>query len=182
MEICILKFKGANDANNSLKEVADAQADRYPWLHEVGVVSRPLIGRISIRATYEDEPAAEVMQGDIASKMSDVGTMTGYLIGSLVGPMHADMAAMEGTMRGQKVGKALEKQLLRIDDIKSVLPRGSSALVLIATPEIDDQMVSLFSRWSPEVIRRDVAQEVQQRLETFQRKTQQDLAERRAST
>jgi len=52
---------------------------------------------------------------------------------------------------------------------------------LIAEPEINDQLVALFSAWSPEVIRRDVAQEVQKRLETFERKTQQDIAQQRAA-
>ena|SRR5450432_445177 len=107
--------------------------------------------------------------------------MTGYLVGSLVGPLHADMAMMEGELRAQRAGKTLEKQLLRTDEVKSALPRGSSALVLIAAPEINDQLVSLFGKWSPEVIRRDVAQEVQKRLETFERKTQQDIAQQRAA-
>ena len=117
----------------------------------------------------------------LAAKIADAGGMTGYLIGSLVGPLHADMAMMEGELRAQRAGKTLENKLLRTDDIKSVLPRGSSALVLIAAPEINDQLVSLFDKWSPEVIRRDVAQEVQKRLETFKRKTQKDIAEQRAA-
>ena len=118
-------------------------------------------------------------QGDLSSKTADAGTMTGYLMGGLVGPLHADWAAMEGAIRGAQAGKALENQLLRIDDVKSVLPRGSSALVLIATPDTNDQMTRLFAKWSPEVIRRDVAQEVQQRLETFQSKVRQDMAQKR---
>jgi uncharacterized membrane protein len=181
MEICILKFKGANDADDALKQVSAAEADRHSWLHEVGVVRRPLVGRISIRATFADDQAVEVRQGELASKIADAGGMTGYLIGSLVGPMHADMAAMSGLVRGTSAGKALEKQLLNIDDIKSVLPRNSSALVLIATPAINDQMANLFTKWSPEVIRRDVAQEVQKRLQAFQEKTLQDIAQQRAA-
>lgn len=51
-----------------------------------------------------------------------------------------------------------------------VLPRGSSALVLVATPDVNDQLVRLFEAWSPEVIRRDVAEEVAQRLHALQRK------------
>jgi uncharacterized membrane protein len=181
MEVCILKFAGTDDADDALKEVVNAQADRIPWLHEVGVVRRPLLGRISIRATFIDDQETEVREGDLAAKIADAGGMTGYLIGSLVGPLHADMAMMEGELRAQRAGKTLENKLLRTDDVKSVLSRGSSALVLIAAPEINDQLVSLFDRWSPEAIRRDVAQEVQKRLETFERKTQKDIAEQRAA-
>jgi uncharacterized membrane protein len=181
MEVCILKFKSTDGADDALKEVVNAQADRNPWLHEVGVVRRPLLGRISIRATFTDDQATEVREGDIAARVANAGSMTGYAIGSLVGPLHADMAMMEGELRAQQAGKALEKQLLRTDEIKSALPRGSSALVLIAEPDINDQLVKLFANWSPEVIRRDVAQEVQKRLETFERKTRQDIDQQRAA-
>ena len=64
------------------------------------------------------------------------------------------------------------------EEIKSRLPRDSSALVLVATPAVNDRMVELFATWSPspEVIRKDVAQEVERRLETFRQKTLQDLS------
>src|SRR5262245_22798520 len=97
MEICILKFTDTSAADEALKSVLDAEGSRNPWLHEVGVVRRPLLGKISIRATFaDDEEPTEVKQGDLASQAADAGAMTGYLIGSMVGPLHADMAAMEG--------------------------------------------------------------------------------------
>ena len=61
--------------------------------------------------------------------------MTGSLIGSLAGPLHAEMAALEGAVGASTAGKELEDQLLFVDDIKRVLPRGFSAVVLVATPE-----------------------------------------------
>jgi uncharacterized membrane protein len=181
MEVCILTFSGTDLADDALKAVVKAEGDRNPWLHEVGVVRRPYLGRFSIRATFADDQVTEVREGDIAARIANAGGMTGYAIGSLVGPLHADMATMEGELRAQRTGKAVEKELLRTDEIKNLLPRGSSALVLIAAPEINDKFVELFSSQSPEVVRRDVAQEVQQRLETFARKTQQDIAQQRAA-
>ncbi len=176
MEACILKFDGANTADDALKKVADAKADRNPWLHEVGVVKRPLLGRISIRATFADDKATEVREGDIRSAVAEAGSMTGYLVGSLVGPLHAEFAATQGGARGKGVGKTLEKMLAPFDEIKRDLPRDSSALVLVATPAVNDRMVELFATWSPKVIRKDVEQEVERRLETFRQKTLQDLS------
>jgi uncharacterized membrane protein len=167
MELCILKFSGTHDADRTFQEILGAEADRHPWLHEVGVVRRPLIGRISISATYEDDPT-EVKQGEVASDVENAGAMTGYLIGSLVGPLHAEMAALEGSIRARGLGDALEDKLLHVDDIKQVLPRGSSALVLVASPEINDQLVEMLAPWSPEVIRRDVAEEVARRLHVLE--------------
>ena len=176
MEVCILKFGSADGADDALKEVVNAQGDRNPWLYDVGVVRRPLLGRMSIRATFTDEPPA-VREGDVKAKFADAGSMTGYLVGSLAGPLHADLAAIEGRGQGAGVGKAVEKQLLRTDEIKRNIPRDSSALVLVAPSEVNDRMVQLFASYSPEVIRKDVAQEIEQRLEAFRQKTLQDIAQ-----
>jgi len=177
MEICILRFSCKNEAEDMLKEVTDANAGRYPWLHQVGVVKRPLLGKISITATYDDDQPTEIRQGDIASRVEDAGALTGYLIGSLVGPLHAEMAALEGGMRGGSAGDALEGKLMKIDDIKRVLPRDSSALVLIATPEINDQFVQLFEDGTLQVIRRDVSEEVERRLHDFERNARSAMQE-----
>jgi len=180
MEVCILKFGSADGADDALKEVVNAQGDRNPWLYDVGVVRRPLLGRMSIRATFTDEPPA-VREGDVKAKFADAGAMTGYLVGSLAGPLHADLAAIEGRGQGAGVGKAVEKQLLRTDEIKRNIPRDSSALVLVAPSEVNDRMVQLFASYSPEVIRKDVAQEIEQRLEAFRQKTLQDIAQQAAA-
>jgi uncharacterized membrane protein len=179
MEVCVLKFSSADGADEALKQVINAEGDRNPWLYDVGVIKRPLLGRMSIRATFADEPVLK--EGDVKSSVADAGAMTGYLVGSLVGPLHAEMAALQGLARGSGAGKALEKQLLRTDEIKRNLPRDSSALVLVAPPEINDRMVQMFAKWSPEVIRKDVAQEVVRQLETFQQKTMQDIAQQAAA-
>jgi len=176
MEVCILKFSSADGADDALKEVVNAEGDRNPWLYDVGVVRRPLLGKMSIRATYADE-APKLKEGDVKAKFADAGAMTGYLVGSLAGPLHADIAAMEGRGQGAGVGKAVEKVFARTDEIKKNFPRDSSALLLVAPPEVNDRMVQMFTAYSPEVIRRDVAQEVVQRLETFQQKTLQDIAQ-----
>src|SRR5262249_18494475 len=150
MEVCVLKFSSADGADDALKEVVNAEGDRNPWLYDVGVLRRPLLGRMSIRATFADEPAAKLREGDVRAKFADAGAMTGYLVGSLAGPLHADLAALEGRGQGAGVGEAVEKQLLRIDEIKRNLPRDSSALVLVAPSEVNDQMVQLFAAYSPE--------------------------------
>jgi uncharacterized membrane protein len=174
MEICILKFNDTHDADRALDEVLDAEGNRQPWLHEVGVVKRPLLGRISIRATFGDDekPKKEVKQGDLASRAraTDVGAMTGYMIGSLVGPLHADMAALEGANRASYAAQAIEDKLMFVDEIKQMLPRGSSALVLVASEDTNDEFVELFSEYNPELIRRDVAEEVEKRLHTLENK------------
>ena len=180
MEACILTFSASNGADDALKKVVSAEAHRDEWLHEVGVIQRPYFGRFSIRATFADDQETDVREGDIAGRISDAGGMTGYLIGSLVGPMHADMVRLEGELGAHHAGRAVEKQLLHTDEIKDLLPRGSSALVLVSRPDVNDRFVQMFSSWSPEVVRRDIAPETQQRLEAFARKTQEGITQPQA--
>jgi hypothetical protein len=171
MEVCILKFKKADQAEDALTKLANAQGDQNPWLHEVGVIKRPLVGRISIRATYGESPV--IREGDIASKLADAGKWTGYLVGSLAGPLRAHIEAHKFKRAVAPAAKRAEKFLLGIDDMKELLPRGSSALVLAAAPEHCARMVELFSSSHPEVIRRDLGGDAQQLLEEFHREIEQ---------
>lgn len=171
MEICIIRFSDTHDADEALEKVLNAEGSRYPWLHDVAVVRRPVLGKISIRVAFaDDEQPVELKQGDLGSRSVDAGAMTGYLIGSLVGPLHADMAALEGAARARSAGKAVGDKIMFVDEIKQVLPRGSSAIVLVASPEINDEFVRLYSSFGPDIIRRDLAREVEQRLQTFEDK------------
>ena len=92
MEIGILVFDGTHAAEDALKEVFDAEADRRPWLHEVGVVSRPMLGRLTIRASYPENKEAVYREGDIARKDGDTAAYTGYLLGALAGPFFSEAA------------------------------------------------------------------------------------------
>ncbi len=163
MEVCVLKFKKADQAEEVLTKLVSEHGDEAPWAHEVGVIKRPLIGRISIRTTYDD--AAPLREGDIASTVSDAGKWTGYLLGSLAGPMHARLNALRAKRVVAPVAKWIERALTGIDDIKEWLPRGSSALILVAAPETCEQMVRAFAPEHPEAIRRDVGAELREFLE-----------------
>jgi uncharacterized membrane protein len=175
MELCILKFEGSHGAEDALKVVTDAQADRNPWLHEVAMVARPLIGRVRIGATFPDGKSNTFHEGDLADAVSDMGAYTGYFISSLAGPLGSMSRVLKGEAAGGQVGSEAEERLFHLTEIKKALPRDSSALVLIADPKICDQMVELFTSYEPTVIRRDVAEELQQRLDGLHHKVAQDI-------
>jgi hypothetical protein len=170
MEACILKLRKVDQAEEALSKTLSEKGEQDPWLHEVGVIKRPLIGRISIRATYADP--SDIREGDIAHQLAEAGKWTGYLVGSLAGPMHARVEALRAKRAVAPIAKRVEKALLGIDDIKDLLPRGSSALVLVASPDICDRMTELFAPWQPEVIRRDLEDEVKGLLDDLHREAE----------
>ena len=182
MELCILKFDGSRGAEDALQEVADAEADRNPWLHEVGVVARPLIGRVRISATFPDGKSQTFREGDLADAVAGLGAYTGYYISALTGPLTTMGNALRGEAAGDAAGSEAEDRLFHLDEIKKALPRDSSALALIADEKTCDQMVELFQSYEPKVIRRDVADELSQRLQAVHQSLAQRIMQAQAGS
>jgi hypothetical protein len=174
MEFCILRFEGSRSAEDALKDVSDAEADRNPWLHEVAMVARPLVGRVRIGATFPDGKSSTFHEGDLADAVASLGAYTGYFISALAGPLGSLSRTVEAQAKGEAVGSDVEGRLFHLDEIKKALPRDSSALALIADAKICDQMISLFSSYEPKVIRKNVADELQQRLEGLHQRVAKD--------
>ena len=175
MELCILRFEGSRGAEDALRDVADAQADRYPWLHEVAIVARPLVGRVRIGVTFPDGKSNTFHEGDLAEAVSDLGAYTGYYVSSLAGPLSAMFGAVNASVAASDVGSEAEQRLFHVDEIKKSLPRDSSALALIAEPRICDQMVQLFATYDPKVIRRQIADELRKRLDGLHQRVAQGI-------
>jgi hypothetical protein len=176
IEMGILKLDGSHAADHALAEVIDAQADRNPWLHEIGVVARPLVGRLRISASFL-EGKKTFRESDLANIVADAGALTGYFVSTLAGPLGSMFATVDTALEAGERGGELEERLFHIDEIKEQLPRDSSALVLIAGPQTIDKMVALFASYKPKVIRRDVANELLQRLDALHRRVVEEVAE-----
>src|SRR5262245_11195523 len=180
MEICILKFEGSHSAEDALKDVTDAQGDRNPWLHEVGMVARPLIGRVRIGATFPDGRSSTFHEGDLADAVSDLGAYTGYFVSQLAGPLGSMFGSVNAAIAASEYGSEAEQRLFHLGELKKALSRDSSALVLVANSDICDAMVEAFKLYEPKVIRRDVAEELRQRLDALHGRLAQAVQQARA--
>jgi uncharacterized membrane protein len=177
MEIGILKFPESGDAQAALKEVIDAEGDRNPWLHEIGVVSRPLVGRVKVSTSFPDGKSKIFREGELADAVSQMGGLTGYFVSLLAGPLGPMIGAVKAATLAGAAGNDAEKKLFHLDELKKALPRDSSALVLIADTGTIDQMVKLFKEDEPQVIRRDVADELHKQLQELHERMAQLFTE-----
>lgn len=178
MEICVLKLDGSHTAEDALKEQIDAKGDRNPWLYDVGVIARPLIGRVRIVATFPDGNSTTFREGDLTKAVGELGAHTGYYLTQLIGLRASRIeAAVKGSSAGKSVGGAMENELFQIDTIKEALPRDSSALVLVADTKLCDALVETFKSYEPQVVRRDVADELRKRLQAYQDQVAQAFAQ-----
>jgi uncharacterized membrane protein len=175
MEICILKFPETNGAQDALKEVIDAQGDRNPWLHEIGVVSRPLVGRVKVAAAFPDGQSKIFREGDLSDLASDLGGATGYFLSLLAGPLGPMIGAIKASTLAGAAASGAEAKLFHLDELKKALPRESSALVLIADTKTCDAMVEMFNEYDPQVVRREVADELRKRLEGLHERVAENL-------
>jgi uncharacterized membrane protein len=177
MELCLLKFDGSHAAEDALYEMTDSMGDGTPWLHEVGILARPLVGRVRVVATFPDGTSNTLHEGDLADAVSGLGALTGYYVSALAGPLGSMIGSVNAGLAASTLGSETEQRLFRLDEVKKALPRDSSALALVADKKICDEMVETFKTFNPKVIRRDVADELRKRLETLhQRLSQQVLS------
>jgi hypothetical protein len=178
MEIGILVFDGTRAAEDALADKLDAEGDRRPWLHEVGVVARPVLGRLTIRASYPENKEAVYREGDIANEAGDITALTSYVLAGLAGPLRAPLIALETAGVAQARVSDKEKKLFRIDELKEILPRASSAVVLIAEPKVIDEMVEMFATDGPmKTIRRNVGEELRKRLRALRDQSLEQVAQ-----
>jgi hypothetical protein len=178
MEICVLKLDGSHTAEDALKEQIDAKADRNPWLYDVGVIARPLLGRVRIGATFPDGNSKTFREGDLTKAVGELGAHTGYYLTELIGLHESRIgAAVRGSAAGKSVGSAVETEVFQIDAIKEALPRDSSALVLVADTKLCDTFVETFKSYEPQVVRRNVADELRKRLQAYNDQVAQAFAQ-----
>ncbi|MBS2031974.1 MAG: DUF1269 domain-containing protein [Deltaproteobacteria bacterium] len=135
----------------------------------MGVVSRPLIGRVTIRGTFLDR-AFTYREGDITSAASSAGEMTGYVLANFFGPLLMPFAALEGSIEAGEKASGYEEDLMRFDDIKKKLPRDSSALFLVADAKLCERFISAFQSYGPTVIRKELEAELTRRFEDLSRR------------
>jgi hypothetical protein len=173
MQICILGFKGSHSADDAYSDVLDAEGVRNPWLLEVGTIARPLVGRVRVGVTFPDGDSKTFHEGDFTNAVADLGGLTGYYVSALAGPFGSLFAAVDAESEAASFGSDVEQRLFHMDDIKKVLHRDSSALVLIAQDTTCDALVDMFDGYSPIVVRIDVEPALRARLRALEVRAQQ---------
>jgi hypothetical protein len=173
MEACILKFAANHNAEDALQEATETLGDGDPWLHDIATVSRPLVGRVRIGASFSDG-ANVFREGDLARRAGALGVYTGLYVSMLLGPLSALFVPTEGGVSGAQLGALAEENLLHFAEIKKLLRPDSSLMVLLGSTETCDAMVRTFqSYYDHKVIRRAVPDDLRQTLEALRRMTAQ---------
>jgi uncharacterized membrane protein len=139
-----------------------------PWTRDVGFVERHHNGRLLLRGTFAGH-YLDVDEGDrVSQKGAGDGGATGGLVGVLGGPPGIAVGLLLGALIGANVGRPeeveAEPQALT-ERLREGVPRGSSAIVMIAPAAEVDEMLSALGDSAQDVVRRTLADDETAALE-----------------
>ena len=172
MQLCILGLKGSHTADDTLSEILELDGEKNRWLLEVATIARPLVGRVRVGVTFPDGESKTFHEGDLSKAAGELGGWTGYYVSALAGPFGSIFATSEGQEEGSALGSEAEQSLFHLDDVKKVLPRDSSAMVLIAQDDLCGALIKMAEDYSPKVVRLEVEDDLRERLEALELRVQ----------
>ncbi len=155
LDLALLVFPRIEGAEHAYADVLEEIGDA-PWVHEIAFVEHHRRDRIVVRGTFAGRYVDIDDEADVIGKRTAEGALTGAIVGALFGP--PGFAA--GLVGGGAVGGLAEASHIPelhgtfFDEIRADVPEGSSAIVLLATPEHVDAMVEAFEGHGGELVRR----------------------------
>jgi hypothetical protein len=138
IEMAVLTFDGTHAAERELSVLRASRDDA--WLGEVAVLEHHAGGRYSMKATspgYRDK--------DHLAAAAATGGLTGLCLGAIARPLGliswSSMAGLTGAALRDTGRPGAFGPL--VDRVKDALPRGSSALILVAEPALAELLISV---------------------------------------
>jgi uncharacterized membrane protein len=137
-EMAVLTLDGTHAAEHELSVLRASRDD--VWLNEVAVLQHHAGGRYSMKATspnYGDK--------DRVAAAATIGGLTGLCLGAIAGPLGLIFWSSLGALTGGALGDSRRPGAFGplVDQVKDALPRGSSALILVAEPSTAEVLISV---------------------------------------
>jgi len=138
LEVAIARFKGENSAVNAYSEAKSGQANPPRWTTEVGFVEHHHSGRMLLRGTFAGHYLDVDENDHISETGAGAGALAGGLVGALLGPAGIALGLVVGGAAGSQASDASVAEAepaALAERLRAAVPRSSSALVLIASPQ-----------------------------------------------
>jgi uncharacterized membrane protein len=167
LDVALVSFPTQHGAVSAFS----ASPDDAPWKQEVAFVERHHNGRVAVRGTF----AGHFVDIDESDHTSGPGTLEGALTGALVGaifglgPPGAAFGFVLGGTVGAVVGKPTEVETepeTLVDELRAAVPRGGSAVALLAAPQHVDALLAELADANGHVTRRSLSPEQAVALES----------------
>jgi uncharacterized membrane protein len=165
LDLALAVFPHTEGAERAFAEVRSAVGD-VPWVHEIAFVEHHRRDRIVVRGTFAGRYVDEEDQRDPIGKRTAEGALTGAVAGALFGPPGLAVGLTTGGIVGG-VAQASVPELhdAFFDEVRADVPLGSSAVLLMASPDHVDAMASAFDGTGGNIVRRSLSPEAARALE-----------------
>jgi uncharacterized membrane protein len=156
-DLIVLKLDNAHGATRALSAVQALEELRYAWMDNVAVVEKHKAGFATIR-TPHGSPARGAWYGGLLGLLIFWWFPPAWFFGGWLAGLGI------GALVGEEMAKAqLDKKM--IDEIKSELTPGTSALLLIGAQGDADEMTRAFEPYHPvNVMRFNLSDDTVQKL------------------
>ena len=156
-EVIMLKFDDTYGAQKAMSAIRALTELDYAWLEDVAIVERHQSGRVSTHTTH----------GSVAAGAA-WGGLTGLLVGLLFPPLGFLAVWAGGMAIGAGIEKATKENGLPkgfLDQVKTELTKGTSALILFGATGDTAEMAKAFDKYHPtSIVRESISDETVESL------------------
>jgi uncharacterized membrane protein len=158
----LVSFDGTNGAAEAFASARD-RSSAARWTSEVGFVEHHEDGHLVLRGTF----AGHYVDVDEALHVSGRGVREGVTIGAVIGvllggPLGLAVGTVAGGTVGSQVGKPSETDAepeALAERLRAAVPRGRSAIVMIAGADDVDEMIAAIGETGGQVVRKALSPE-----------------------
>ena len=173
MQFAVVSFAHDNGADSAFGS-ARGRDPRAAWIQEAALLVHHHNDRITLNGTVLGRYVSADGQDHLSQPGAAVGGIVGGFVGLVAGPPASAAGIVAGAALGAKLGPADETEAdpePLLDDLRSTVPKGSSAIVAIADEADVDEMLASLDGAGGTVTRRDLAADelasITAALETF---------------
>jgi uncharacterized membrane protein len=157
LELVLMVFDHTEGAERAYSR-APAAMDGIAWAQEIAFVEHHGRDRIVVRGTFAGRYVDADDKGDFIGRSTVDGALTGAVAGAVFGPPGFAAGLVGGGVAGGLAEEQSGPQLRSafFDEVRSDVPEGSSAVVLLASREHVDAMVAALDGQGGRLIRRQL--------------------------
>ncbi|MBV8216949.1 MAG: DUF1269 domain-containing protein [Solirubrobacterales bacterium] len=143
LDFALVVFKHTGGAEEAYSR-APRSIDGVAWADRVAFVEHHRRNRIIVRGTFAGRYIDADDESEFVGKKTAEGAIAGGAIGLFAGPLGLAVGLVGGGLAG---GVAQERHSPHLrsaffDEVRREVPEGDSAVIMMATPDVVDAMVS----------------------------------------
>jgi uncharacterized membrane protein len=166
LDLALMVFEHTGGAEQAYSR-APREVAGVAWADEIAFVEHHRRDRIVVRGTFAGHYVDADDEQQFVGKPMAEGAVAGAAAGALFGPAGLAAGLVAGGMVGgvatEHSGPRLRSALF--DEVRSEVPQGSSAVVLLASPQHIDAMVSALGEQGGRLVRHRLSPEAAQALQ-----------------